>query len=74
MTEMTLQEYFKILHISTVYIVYEKSYTENPVINAFLKETLMAEFQSRKANRQMRILKQAGFSTLKKFEDLNLKD
>ncbi len=72
MTEMTLQEYCKILHISTVYTVYEKSYTENPVINAFLKEALMAEFQSRKANRQMRTLKQAGFPTLKKFEDLNL--
>jgi DNA replication protein DnaC len=70
MTDISLQEYCKIMHISTVYSVYEKKYATNQDITAFLQDALSAEFHSRKINRQMIALKQAGFPTVKRFEDL----
>ncbi len=70
MTDISLQDYCKTLHISTVYSVYERKYAENLEVTEFLKEALSSEFQSRKINRQMKALKQAGFPTVKRFEDL----
>lgn len=70
MTDISLQEYCKTLHISTVYSVYEDKYGENPEVTNFLMDALSAEFQSRKINRQMKALKQANFPTVKRFEDL----
>ncbi|PWR69535.1 IS21-like element helper ATPase IstB [Methanospirillum stamsii] len=72
MTDISLQDYCKTLHISTVYSVYEEKYAENLEVTNFLKEALSSEFHSRKINRQMKALKQAGFPTVKRFEDLNL--
>lgn len=70
MTDISLQDYCKTLHISTVYSVYERKYAENLEVTEFLKEALSSEFLSRKINRQMKALKQAGFPTVKRFEDL----
>ena len=72
MTDISIQEYCKTLHISTVYSIYEKKYAENSEVTNFLKEALSSEFHSRKMNRQMKALKQAGFPTVKRFEDLIL--
>lgn len=72
MTDISLQDYCKTLHISTVYSVYEEKYAENLEVTNFLKEALSSEFHSRKINRQMKALKQAGFPTVKRFEDLNI--
>ena len=72
MTDISLQDYCKTLHISTVYSVYEEKYAENLEVTNFLKEALSSEIHSRKINRQMKALKQAGFPTVKRFEDLNL--
>ena len=72
MTDISIQEYCKTLHISTVYSIYEKKYAENSEVTNFLKEALSSEFHSRKINRQMKALKQAGFPTVKRFEDLIL--
>jgi DNA replication protein DnaC len=72
MIDISLQNYCKILHISTVYSVYEEKYAENLEVTNFLKEALSSEFHSRKINRQMKALKQAGFPTVKRFEDLNI--
>lgn len=70
MTDISIQDYCKILHISTVYSIYEEKYAENSEVTTFLKEALSSEFHSRKMNRQMKALKQAGFPTVKRFEDL----
>lgn len=70
MTDISIQEYCKTLHISTVYSIYEEKYAENSEVTNFLKEALSSEFHSRKMNRQMKALKQAGFPTVKRFEDL----
>ena len=70
MTDISIQDYCKILHISTVYSIYEEKYAENSEVTNFLKEALSSEFHSRKMNRQMKALKQAGFPTVKRFEDL----
>jgi len=72
MTDISLQDYCKNLHISTVYSVYDEKYAKNPEVTNFLKDALSAEFHSRKINRQMKALKQAGFPTVKRFEDLNI--
>jgi DNA replication protein DnaC len=72
MTDISLQDYCKTLHISTVYSVYEEKYAENLEVTNFLKEALSSEFHSRKINRQMKALKQAGFPTVKRFEDLKI--
>jgi DNA replication protein DnaC len=72
MTENQLQEYCKALHISTMFLVYEERYGNNLEVTNFLNDALSAEFQARKVNRQMRSLKQAGFPTVKRFEDLIL--
>jgi DNA replication protein DnaC len=72
MTENQLQEYCKALHISTMFLVYEERYGNNSEVTNFLNDALSAEFQARKVNRQMRSLKQAGFPTVKRFEDLIL--
>ncbi len=70
MTDISIQDYCKTLHISTVYSIYEEKYAENSEVTNFLKEALSSEFHSRKMNRQMKALKQAGFPTVKRFEDL----
>jgi DNA replication protein DnaC len=72
MMDISLQDYCKTLHISTVYSVYEEKYAENLEVTNFLKEALSSEFHSRKINRQMKALKQAGFPTVKRFEDLKI--
>lgn len=72
MTENQLQEYCKALHIPTMFLVYEERYGNNSEVTNFLNDALSAEFQAQKVNRQMRSLKQAGFPTVKRFEDLIL--
>jgi DNA replication protein DnaC len=45
---------------------------DNPELNQFLTSALQAELDKRCLNRQMRLLRQDGFPTKKRFEDLVL--
>ena len=72
MESIELQDYCKMLHISTVYSMYLDNYQENVEITRFLMQALSAECQVRKVNRQMKVLKTAGFPTQKRFEDLQI--
>lgn len=72
MTDITLQDYCKFLHISTVYNVYIEKYASNPEVTSFMRDAFKAECNARKINRQMKALKLAGFPTIKRFEDLNI--
>lgn len=72
MTDISLQDYCKDIHLSMVYSIYEEKYADNPEVITFLKDALSVEFHSRKINRQMKAIKQAGFPTVKRFEDLIL--
>ncbi len=67
-----LQDYCKMLHISTVYSIYQDNYQNNFEVTRFLMQAVSAECQVRKGNRQMKALKTAGFPTQKRFEDLQI--
>jgi len=69
---MELSDCCKMLHISTVYSMYQSNYQNNFEVTRFLMEALTAECQTRKGNRQMKALKIAGFPTPKRFEDLQI--
>jgi len=72
MDSMILHDYCKMLHISTVYSLYQEQYQNNLEVTRFLTQALTAECQVRNANRQMKAIKTAGFPTQKRFEDLQI--
>lgn len=67
-----LADLCKQLHISGVYAYYCESAAANDELESFLAAALQAELDARMLNRQMKILREAGFPTKKRFEDLIL--
>lgn len=62
----------KQLHISGVYTYYCESAPHNDELESMLVAALRAELDVRMLNRQMKALRDAGFPTKKRFEDLVL--
>ena len=72
MTE--LEEMCKQLHIAGVYqSILEQNLTDPDIISVFMK-ACQFELNIRMTNRQIRTLKQAGFPTQKRFEELSVQD
>jgi len=67
---MSLDTLCKELRIGGVHSYIQENYPDRPDIEEIFISALEAEQEKRKANRQMRALKQAGFPTMKRFEDL----
>ena len=65
-----LADLCKHLHISGVYDYYCESASVNDDLESFLIAALQAELDVRMLNRLMKILREAGFPTKKRFEDL----
>jgi DNA replication protein DnaC len=68
--DMTLADLCKQLRVNGVYAYVQEYQPDNPELNQFLTSALQAELDKRHINRQMRLLRQAGFPTKKRFEDL----
>jgi DNA replication protein DnaC len=68
--DMTLVDLCKQLRVNGVYAYVKEYQPDNPELNQFLTSALQAELDKRHINRQMRLLRQAGFPTKKRFEDL----
>lgn len=68
--ESPLAELCKQLHVSSVhsYVLDSGPYPEK--MEVFLCSTLQADLEIRPLNRQMKVLRLAGFPTKKRFEDL----
>ncbi|MCX6677380.1 MAG: IS21-like element helper ATPase IstB [Methanothrix sp.] len=71
---MTFSELCKQLRLSGVHAYVQEYQPDNPDLNQFLTSALQAELDKRYLSRQMRSLRQAGFPTKKRFEDLLLDD
>jgi len=67
-----LADLCKQLHISGVYTYYCESAPHNDELESMLIAALRAELDVRMLNRQMKALRDAGFPTKKRFEDLVL--
>jgi len=67
-----LADLCKQLHISGVYTYYCESAPHNDELESMLVAALRAELDVRMLNRQMKALRDAGFPTKKRFEDLVL--
>ena len=67
-----LADLCKQLHISGVYTYYCESTPHNDELESMLVALLQAELDVRMLNRQMKALRDAGFPTKKRFEDLVL--
>jgi uncharacterized protein with PIN domain len=67
--DMTLADLCKQLRVNGVYAYVQEYQPDNPDLNQFLTSALQAELDKRHINRQMRLLRQAGFPTKKRFED-----
>jgi len=70
--DMTLADLCKQLRVNGVYTYVQEYQPDNPDLNQFLTSALQAEVDKRHINRQMKALRQAGFPTKKRFEDLVL--
>ena len=70
--DMTLADLCKQLRVNGVYAYVQEYQPDNPELNQFLTSALQAELDKRHINRQMRLLRQAGFPTKKRFEELVL--
>ena len=68
--DMTLADLCKQLRMNGVYAYVQEYQPDNLELNQFLTSALQAELDKRHINRQMRLLRQAGFPTKKRFEDL----
>ena len=68
--DMTLADLCKQLRMNGVYAYVQEYQPDNADWKQFLTSALQAELDKRKLNRQMRLLRQAGFPTKKRFEDL----
>ena len=67
-----LQILCKQLHISGVYQYFTESGSHDPALSSFLQAACQCEVDIRMMNRRMKTLKQAGFPTQKRFDDLIL--
>jgi DNA replication protein DnaC len=65
-----LQMLCKQLHISGVYQYFQESENLDPEICSFLESACQCELDIRMHNRRMKTLKQAGFPTQKRFDDI----
>jgi DNA replication protein DnaC len=70
MHPQTLGDLCKTLHVNGVYAYFCENYSNNSDFEKFLVAALQAEVNNRLLNRQMRALRQAGFPTKKRFEEL----
>jgi DNA replication protein DnaC len=70
--DMTLADLCKQLRVNGVYAYVQEYQPDNPDLERFLTSALQAELDKRHLNRQMKALRQAGFPTKKRFEDLVL--
>jgi DNA replication protein DnaC len=68
--DLTLADLCKQLRVNGVYAYIQEYHPDNPEQELFLISALQAELDKRHLNRQMRSLRQAGFPTKKRFEDL----
>jgi len=68
--DMTLANLCKQLRVNGIYAYVQEYQPNNPDLERFLISALQAEVDKRHINRQMRLLRQAGFPTKKRFEDL----
>ena len=72
--DLALPELCKQLRLSGIYTYVQDYQPENDDFQKFLTSALQAELDKRHMNRQMKALRQAGFPTKKRFEDLLLDD
>lgn len=72
--DLTLADLCKQLRVNGVYAYLLEYQPDNPELEQFLTSALQAELDKRHLNRQMRALRQAGFPTKKRFEDLLMDD
>jgi DNA replication protein DnaC len=72
--DFTLEDLCKQLRLSGVYTYVQEYSPDNDDLKEFLTSALQAELDKRQMNRQMRALRQAGFPTKKRFEDLIMDD
>ena len=68
--DMMLENLCKQLRVSGLYAYLQEYLPDNPALEQFLILALQAEIDKRRLNRQMKSLRQAGFPTKKRFEDL----
>ena len=68
--DMMLEDLCKQLRVSGLYAYVQEYLPDNPALEQFLILALQAEIDKRRLNRQMKSLRQAGFPTKKRFEDL----
>jgi DNA replication protein DnaC len=68
--DMTLADLCKQLRVNGVYDYVQEYQQDNSDLKQLLTAALQAELDKRCMNRQMRLLRQAGFPTRKRFEDL----
>ena len=68
--QTTLADICKELHVTGVYTYFTEYYPDNHELENVMVSALQAELDIRFLNRQMRTLKQAGFPTRKRFEEL----
>lgn len=67
-----LQTLCKQLHISGVYQYFTESGPHDPGLSSFMESACQCEMDIRMMNRRVKTLKQAGFLTQKRFDDLIL--
>jgi len=70
----TLADLCKQLRLSGVYNYVQEYPPDNEDVLKFLNLALQSELDKRHLSRQMRVLRQAGFPTKKRFEDLRIDD
>jgi len=68
--DMMLEDLCKQLRVSGLYAYVQEYLPDNPALEQLLILALQAEIDKRRLNRQMKALRQAGFPTKKRFEDL----
>jgi DNA replication protein DnaC len=68
--DMMLENLCKQLRVSGLYAYVHEYLPDNPALEQLLILALQAEIDKRSLNRQMKSLRQAGFPTKKRFEDL----
>lgn len=68
--DMMLENLCKQLRVSGLFAYVQEYLPDNPALEQLLILALQAEIDKRRLNRQMKSLRQAGFPTKKRFEDL----
>jgi DNA replication protein DnaC len=68
--DLILANLCKQLRVSGVYAYVQEHPPDNPALEQYLSSALQAEINRRRLNRQMKSLRQAGFPTKKRFEDI----